>query len=84
MTYLLILWSQNGGLTKSMLTKSGSQSCPVVMKIAGFNEKNNNQVCWYGDFFYSHNKGYKMYLYMLMLLLMVKVKVLTCQCTCTS
>ena len=44
----------------SMLMKSGSQVCPVVVKIAGYSEKKNNEVQWYSDSFYSHDKGYKM------------------------
>ncbi|XP_065901691.1 TNF receptor-associated factor 4-like [Dysidea avara] len=46
--------------TKSMLIKSCDEQCPVVVKIAGYSEKKNNQVQWYSDSFYTHNKGYKM------------------------
>ncbi|XP_065901399.1 TNF receptor-associated factor 4-like [Dysidea avara] len=43
----------------SMLMKSGSQACPVVVKMTGYSEKKNNEVQWYSDPFYSHDKGYK-------------------------
>ncbi|XP_065902684.1 TNF receptor-associated factor 4-like [Dysidea avara] len=46
--------------TKSMLTKSGDQICPVVVRITAMREKKNNQVHWYSHSFYSHDKGYKM------------------------
>ncbi|XP_065901801.1 TNF receptor-associated factor 4-like [Dysidea avara] len=46
--------------TLSMLMKSGSQICPVVVRITGYSEKKNNELRWFSDSFYSHDKGYKM------------------------
>ena len=45
--------------TMAMLMKSGCQVCPIVVKVGGYSEKNNNLIQWYGDPFYSHDKGYK-------------------------
>ena len=34
--------------------------CPAIVKMEGYNENKVNNVMWYSDPFYSHNKGYKM------------------------
>ena len=34
--------------------------CPVVISVNDFNKKKANDVGWYSDFFYTHDKGYKM------------------------
>ena len=34
--------------------------CPVTIKMSEFNVKKINEVRWYSDPFYTHNKGYKM------------------------
>ena len=40
----------------------GNQACPVTIKMSEFNEKKNKEAQWCSDSFYSHNKGYKMFL----------------------
>ena len=69
--------------TLSMLMKSGSQICPVVVRITGYSEKKNNELRWYSDSFTLMIKDTRC-AYLLSLLAMMMVKVLTCQCTCAS
>ena len=44
----------------TVVSKSGDQECPVIFKVSQFNNKKENNVTWYSDSFYTHNKGYKM------------------------
>ena len=46
----------------TMMSKSDDQVCPVILKISDFNELKKKNGTWYSDFFYTHDKGYKMYL----------------------
>ena len=34
--------------------------CPVTFKMSGYKKKKEDDVSWYSDPFYTHNKGYKM------------------------
>ena len=43
-----------------MMAKSGDQNCSVIFKMSQYNNKKDNNVSWYSDSFYTHNKGYKM------------------------
>ena len=43
-----------------MIFKFGIPPCPVIIKIPEFDSKKKDEVEWYSDSFYSHNKGYKM------------------------
>ena len=43
----------------TIMSKSGDQECPVILKMSQFNNKKENDVQWYSDSFYTHNK-YKM------------------------
>ena len=36
--------------------------CPVTIKMTEYKEKKENAIQWYSDPFYTHKKGYKMYL----------------------
>ena len=40
--------------------KCGNQTCPVTIKISQYSIKRRRALQWYGDPFYTHNKGYKM------------------------
>ena len=40
--------------------KSGDQNCPIIVKVTEFSTKKNNEIQWYSDSFFSHEKGYKM------------------------
>ena len=40
--------------------KCSNQACPVTIKMPEYNIKKKNEVQWYSDPFYTHNKGYKM------------------------
>ena len=42
--------------TMTIASKSGDQECPVIFKMS----QCHNNVIWYSDSFYTHNKGYKM------------------------
>ena len=42
----------------TMMSKSGDQECPVILKMSQFNKQKTFE--WYSDSFYTHNKGYKM------------------------
>ena len=44
---------------KATMLQSGSQMCPVTIKMSEFNSKYEDKVEWYSDPFYTHNKGYK-------------------------
>ena len=44
----------------AMISMSGDCECPVILKMSQFNKQKKNNVEWYSDPFYSHNKGYKM------------------------
>ena len=45
----------------AMMSKSGDQECPVIMKMPQYiKEKIINDGTWYSDPFYTHNNGYKM------------------------
>ena len=43
-----------------MMSRSGGQECPVILKMPQFNKCKKNNVEWYSDSFYTHNMGYKM------------------------
>ena len=43
----------------TVVSKSGDQECPVILKMSQFNNE-VKKVTWYSDSFYTHNKGYKM------------------------
>ena len=43
-----------------MMSKSNDQECPVTIKMSEYGKKRRNNVEWYSNPFYSHNKGYKM------------------------
>ena len=43
-----------------MMSKSDDQECPVTIKMSEYGKKRRNNVEWYSDPFYTHNKGYKM------------------------
>ena len=44
----------------AMMSQSGHQTCPITITMSEFFSKKKNDVQWYSDPFYSHNKGYKM------------------------
>ena len=44
----------------AMMAKSGDQDSPAILKMSQYNNKKDNDVKWYSDSFYTHNKGYKM------------------------
>ena len=44
----------------TVVSKSGDQECPVILKMSQYNNKKEKSVHWYSDSFYTHNKGYKM------------------------
>jgi len=52
-------WS-NKLTAMATIPKSGDQECPVIFKLVDFNKLKENNVDWYSDSFYTHNKGYKM------------------------
>jgi len=52
-------WS-NKLTAMAMMSKSGDQECPVIFKMVDYNKQKENNVEWYSDSFYTHNKGYKM------------------------
>ena len=43
-----------------MMSKSGDQECPVIIKTPTFKQQQKNDVSWYSNSFYTHDKGYKM------------------------
>ena len=38
----------------------GNQTCPVTIKMSEYNMMKEDEIQWYSDPFYTHNKGYKM------------------------
>ena len=42
------------------LFKIGCRVCPVTIKMSEYSNKRRNNVEWYSDAFYTHNRGYKM------------------------
>ena len=40
--------------------KTGYRVCPVTIKMSEYSNKRRNNVEWYSDAFYTHNRGYKM------------------------
>ena len=46
--------------SKAAIFKCGNQACPVTIKMTEYNIKKENNIEWYSDPFYTHNKGYKM------------------------
>ena len=44
----------------AMMSKSSDQKCPVILRMSQFNKQMKNNVEWYSDSFYTHDKGYKM------------------------
>ena len=49
-------------VTMVMMSKSGDLQCPVVFKLSEYKTKRRDEIEWCSDIFYTHNKGYKMYL----------------------
>ena len=47
----------------AVISKSGDQECPVVLKINGVNKMKKDNTTCYSDSFYTHHKGFKMCLY---------------------
>ena len=43
----------------TVVSKSGDQECPVILKMPQFKSNKDNNVDWYSNSFYTHNKGYK-------------------------
>ena len=54
-----VKWSDKLG-AMVMMSKSGDQECPVILKMLEFNRQMENDDTWYSSPFYTHNKGYKM------------------------
>ena len=44
----------------TVVSKSGDQECPVIFKMSQYHNSKDNNVAWYSNSFYTHNKGYKM------------------------
>ena len=42
------------------ISKCGNQACPVIIKMSEYSIKRREEIVWYSDPFYTHNKGYKM------------------------
>ena len=42
------------------ISKCGNQVCPVTIKMPEYKDMKENDIEWYSDPFYTHNKGYKM------------------------
>ena len=45
---------------KATMLQSGNQMCPATINMSGYNMKKKDEVEWFSDPFYTHNKGYKM------------------------
>ena len=45
---------------KATMSQSGNQVCPATIKMSEYSGKKKDEVQWYSDPFYTHNKGYKM------------------------
>ncbi|XP_065902562.1 TNF receptor-associated factor 5-like [Dysidea avara] len=52
-------WSVTLAVISEMST-SGGQMCPVIVKLTEFQEKEEEQIEWYSNPFYTHDRGYKM------------------------
>ena len=48
--------------TAATMFKLGNQVCPVTIKMEEYNDKRDSKIPWLSVPFYTHNKGYKMYL----------------------
>ena len=44
----------------AIMSTSGDQVCPVILKMSNYNSMKRTEVTWYSDSFYTHDKGYKM------------------------
>ena len=55
----LVRWSDKL-VAMAMMSMSGDQECPVILKMSQFNKQKKKSVEWYSNSFYTHNKGYKM------------------------
>ena len=44
----------------AIMSKSSDQKCPVILRMSQFNKQMKNNVEWYSDSFYTHDKGYKL------------------------
>ena len=53
------VWSVHLDTTATKF-KLGNQVCPVTIKMEKYNDRKSNNIPWVSDFFYAHNKGYKM------------------------
>ena len=53
-------WLMQLSRLSMMTATSGSQVCPVIVKVPEFTNKSSDAVDWYSNSFYSHEKGYKM------------------------
>ncbi|XP_065901407.1 TNF receptor-associated factor 4-like [Dysidea avara] len=42
------------------ISKPGKQVCPVIVSITEYSKQKNDNIGWYSDSFYTHDKGYKM------------------------
>ena len=45
---------------KATMLQSGNQVCPTTIRMPEFNSKKRDEVVWFSDPLYTHNKGYKM------------------------
>ena len=43
-----------------MISEFADQSCPVIIKMTEYTIKKRDELQWYSNSFYTHNKGYKM------------------------
>ena len=44
----------------TVTSKSGDQECPVILKMSRYHNSKDNDVIWYSDSFYTHDKVHKM------------------------
>ncbi|XP_065887463.1 TNF receptor-associated factor 3-like [Dysidea avara] len=56
-----IFWYNTVNYQASKLS-SGDQVVPVIVKMSEYTTKKSDKVNWYSDSFYTHHKGYKMFL----------------------
>ena len=47
-------------VTMEMMSKSGDQECPVILKLPQFSIKRDSNDEWLSNSFYTHNEGYRM------------------------
>ena len=47
----------------AMMSKSGDQECPVILKMSQFSKEKKNSLTWHSDAFYTHKNGCKMSLH---------------------